>query len=83
MKVLPTLITGFVDPLMTCASNFQYPKNWAMDSIELEEGKTIKEKEKIREDMISKEGLKVAVQIAICLKNLQNNELICLPYCFE
>jgi hypothetical protein len=53
-----------------------------MDYKELEKGKTVEEEEKIREDKIFTEGLKVAARIAICLRNLQNNELIWLPYHF-
>lgn len=82
VKKVPTLSAGYVDPSIICASNFQYPKQWAMDSKELENGKTHEEKEKIREEKIYMESLKVAVQIAICLKNLQKNELIYLPYHF-
>jgi hypothetical protein len=82
VKKVPTLSAGYVDPLMISESNFKYPKKWAIDSKELEKGKTIEEKGKIREDKIFTEGLKVAARIAICLRNLQNNEQIWLPYHF-
>jgi len=53
-----------------------------MDCEELAAGKTVEEKEAIRADKMYREGLKVVGRIAKCLKNLQHNEMIWLPYHF-
>jgi len=53
-----------------------------MDCEELAAGKIVEEKEAIRADKMYREGLKVACRIAKCLKNLQHNEMIWLPYHF-
>ena len=82
VKKAPTLRATYIDPWLICASNFQYPKDWAMDCEELATRKTIEEKEAIRADKMYREGLKVACRIAKCLKNLQHNEMIWLPYHF-
>jgi hypothetical protein len=53
-----------------------------MDCEELAARKTVEEKEAIRKDKMYKEGLKVVARIAKFLKNLQDNEMIWLPYHF-
>ena len=54
-----------------------------MDAKELTAGKTVEEKEKIRNKKIREASLKVAAYIALAFKNLQNCSIIWLPYNFE
>jgi hypothetical protein len=82
VKKMPSLRAGYIDPWLICASNFQYPKHWKLDGEELAAGETVEEKEKIRANKMYREGLKVACRIAKCLKKLQHNEMVWLPYHF-
>jgi hypothetical protein len=68
VKKAPTLRAAYVDPWLICASNFQYPKDWAMDSEELAARKTVKEKEAIWADKMYKESLKVVLRISSITK---------------
>jgi hypothetical protein len=82
VKKMPSLKAGYIDPWLICASNFQYPKDWPLDDKELAGGETVEEKEKIWTKKIYQVSLRVACRIAKCLKNLQHNEMIWLPYHF-
>ena len=53
-----------------------------MDGTELAAGKTVEEKEKIRNKEIRQAALKVAAYIAIAFKNLQQHSTVWLPYNF-
>jgi hypothetical protein len=53
-----------------------------LDGEELAAGETVEEKEKIRANKMYREGLKVGCGIAKCLKKLQHNEMVWLPYHF-
>ena len=54
-----------------------------MDGNKLAAGKTVEEKEKIRNKEIRQAALKVAAYIALAFKNLQTSDAIWLPYNFE
>ena len=54
-----------------------------MDAKELAAGKTVEEKEKIRNKEIRQAVLKVAAYISLALKHLQHNTTIWLTYNFE
>ena len=51
-----------------------------MDGSELAAGKTIEEKEEIRNKEIMEAALKRVAYIALAFKYLQNNQVIWLPY---
>ncbi|XP_066314476.1 uncharacterized protein, partial [Miscanthus floridulus] len=79
----PTLKHGYIDPSPIASINFNYPKEWKLDCKELGGGKTLKEKEDIRNKKILEESLKVAAYIALCFKNLQQHDNIWIPYHFN
>ena len=74
---------GYIDPSPIASTNFNYPKDWKLDCKELGAGKTLKEKEDIRNKKILEESLKVAAYIALCFKNLQQHDNIWIPYHFK
>jgi len=82
VKQMPSLSSGYVDPQSIAATTFNYPKNWKLDGKELAAGKTVVEKEQIRQKQIRTESIKVAAFIAQSFKNLQHNQMIWLPYNF-
>lgn len=82
-KKKPSVKAGYVDPQPIAQTNFNYPRKWKLDGKELAAGKTLWEKEEIREKKIRQEFLKVAAYIALALKNLQQHSTIWLPYNFE
>ncbi|XP_066336100.1 uncharacterized protein [Miscanthus floridulus] len=79
----PALKHGYIDPSPMASTNFNYPKEWKLDCKELRVGKTLKEKEDIRNKKILEESLKVAAYIALCFKNLQQHDTIWIPYYFN
>ena len=83
VKQMPSLSSGYVDPQSIAATTFNYPKNWKLDGKELAAGKTVVEKEQIRQKQIRTESIKVAAYIALAFKNLQTSDAIWLPYNFE
>ena len=82
-KQIPNVQAGYVDPQCIAATCFYYAKDWKLDGNELAAGKTVEEKEKIRNKEIRQAALKVAAYIALAFKNLQNCSIVWLPYNFE
>ena len=82
-KQMPSVQAGYVDPQCIAATCFNYAKDWKLDGNELAAGKTIEEKERIRNKKIRQATLKVAAHITLAFKNLQNCYVIWLPYNFE
>jgi hypothetical protein len=82
VKKMPSLSVGYIDPYYISSSKFNYPKYWDLDHEELKGGKTVKEKEAIRDNKIYMASIKVAARIALFIKNLQHNKTIWLPYHF-
>ena len=83
LKQMPSVRARYVDPQCIAATWFNYGKEWKLDAKELAAGKTIEEKERIRNKKIRQATLKVATYIALAFKNLQNCSVIWLPYNFE
>jgi hypothetical protein len=71
----PSLKDAYIDP-----SPVAYPKQWKLGCKELDAGKTLKEKEDIRDKKILIESLKVVAYIALCFKNLQQHDSIWISY---
>ena len=82
-KQMLSVWAGYVDPQCIAQPNFNYAKEWLLDGNELAAGKTIEEKEEIRNKEIRAAALKTAAYIALAFKYLQNNQVIWLPYNFE
>jgi hypothetical protein len=80
---MPSVKSGYIDPQPIAQTNFNYPRQWKLDGKELAAGKTLREKEDIREKKIRQESLKVAAYIVLSFKNLQQHSTIWLPYNFE
>jgi hypothetical protein len=73
---MPSVRSGYVDPQCIAQPNFNYAKEWSLDCNELAVGKTIEEKEKIRNKEIRAATLKIAAYIALAFKYLQHNQVI-------
>ena len=82
VKKIPSLKVGYIDPWWISSNNFNDAKTWKLDGEELKNGKTVEEKEAIRNDALHKAGVKVAARIARFLRNLQHNRVVWLPYHF-
>jgi hypothetical protein len=80
---MSTLKAGFVDPQPVSQTNFNYPREWKLGCKELAAGKTVAEKEAIRNGVIRKESLRVAAYIAVSFTNLQHNDVIWVLYNFK
>jgi hypothetical protein len=76
---MPSVRSGYVDPQCIAQPNFNYAKEWSLDSNELAAEKTIEEKEEIRNKKIRAAALKKAAYIALAFKYLQHNQVIWLP----
>ena len=79
-KQMPSVRSRYIDPQCIAQPNFNYAKEWKLDCKELAVGKTIEEKEEIRNKEIRVAALKTAAYIALAFKYLQNNQVIWLPY---
>jgi hypothetical protein len=68
---MPSLKAGYVDPQPIAQTNFDCPRKWKLDCKELSAGKTVAEKEAIRNGVIRKESLRVAAYLAylLCISN--------------
>ena len=82
-KQMPSVWSGYVDRQCIAQPNFNYAKEWSLDGNELAAGKTIEEKEEIRNKEIREAALKIVAHIALAFKYLKNNQVIWLPYNFE
>ena len=83
VKQMPSVKAGYIDPQAIAQTNFNYPKQWKLDTKELAAGKTLREKEDIRAKKLRQESLKVSAYIALAFKILQQHSTIWLPYNFE
>ena len=82
-KQMPSVRSGYVDPQCIAQPNFNYAKEWSLDCNELAAGKTVEEKEEIRNKEIRAAALKTVAYIVLAFKYLQNIQVIWLPYNFE
>ena len=82
-KQMPSVRWGYVDPQCIAQPNFNYAKEWSLDCNELAAGKTVEEKEEIRNKEIRAAALKTVAYIVLAFKYLQNIQVIWLPYNFE
>jgi hypothetical protein len=80
VKQMSSLKARYVDPQPIAQTNFDYPRKWKLDCKELSAGKTVLEKEGIRNRVIRKESLKVATYLAMSFTHLQQNDIIWVPY---
>ena len=70
VKQMPSVKAGYIDPQAIAQTNFNYPKQWKLDTKELAAVKTLWEKEHICTAKLREESLKVAAYIALAFKNL-------------
>ena len=74
-KQMPSVRSGYVDPQCIAQPNFNYAKEWSLDCNELAAGKTVEEKEEIRNKEIRAAALKTVAYIALAFKYLQHNQV--------
>ena len=74
-KQMLSVWAGYVDPQCIAQPNFNYAKEWLLDGNELAAGKTIEEKEEIRNKEIMEAALKRVAYIALAFKYLQHNQV--------
>ena len=83
VKQMPYVKAGYIDPQAISLTNFNYPRQWKLNTKELATRKTLREKEHIRTKKLREESLKVSACIALAFKILQQHSTIWLPYNFE
>ena len=75
VKKRPALKHGYIDPSPIASTNFNYHKEWKLDCKELGAGKTLKEKEDIRNKKILEESSRLRHTLLYVLK-ISNNTIL-------
>jgi len=74
-KQMPSVRSRYIDPQCIAQPHFNYTKEWSLDCNELAAGKTVEEKEEIRNKEIRAAALKTVAYIALAFKYLQHNQV--------